>query len=97
MKKRKNEDNYESDMGIIKRTILLYNKALDTKSEKDIFTLHNAFKKNPLTNKIYDIFRYKKLRNKIYNEIEYRYKLLLKNEYSYLRNDNQSNENSSWG
>jgi hypothetical protein len=84
IKKRKNDDNYKNDLNIIKKTILLYNKAFDTKNEKDIFTLHNSFKKNPLTNNIYDIFRYKTLRNKIYNEIEYRYKLLLKNEYSYL-------------
>jgi len=57
--------------------------------EKDVFALHNSFKKNPLTNKIYDVFKYKILRKKIYDEIEYRYKLLLKNEYSYLRNNNK--------
>ena len=84
MKKRKKDNNYKNDLNIIKKTILLYNKALETKNEKDVFALHNSFKKNPLTNKIYDVFKYKTLRNKIYNEIEYRYKLLLKNEYSYL-------------
>jgi hypothetical protein len=84
IKKIKNDSNYKNDLDIINKTISLYNKALSTKSEKDIFALHNSFKKNPLTNNIYDIFRYKALRNKVYNEIEYRYKLLLKNEYSYL-------------
>jgi hypothetical protein len=90
IKKRKNDNNYKDDLNIIKKTILLYNKALDSKNEKDIFALHNSFKKNPLTNNIYDIFRYKISRKKIYNEIEYRYKLLLKNEYSYLINRNRS-------
>ena len=94
IKKRKNEDNYKNDMDIIKKTILLYNKALETKIEKDIFALHNSFKKNPLTNKTYNIFKYKILRNKIYNDIEYRYKLLLKNEYSYLRNKGKRKEKS---
>jgi hypothetical protein len=89
IKKRKNDNNYKNDLNIINKTILLYNKALETKSEKDIFALHNSFKKNPLTNNIYDNFRYKTLRIKIYKEIEYRYKLLLKNEYSYLGNDNK--------
>ena len=84
MKKRKKDSNYMNDLNIINKTILLYNKALETKSEKDVFALHNSFKKNPLTNKIYDVFKYKTMRNKIYNEIEYRYKLLLKNEYSHL-------------
>jgi hypothetical protein len=88
MKKRKKDSNYKNDLNIINKTILLYNKALDTKNEKDVFTLHNSFKKNPLTNKIYDVFKYKISRNKIYNEIEYRYKLLLKNEYSHLLNKN---------
>ncbi|MCL1959118.1 MAG: hypothetical protein FWF68_05920 [Spirochaetes bacterium] len=88
MKKRKKDSNYKNDLNIINKTIMLYNKALDTKSEKDVFALHNSFKKNPLTNNIYDVFRYKIIRNKIYNEIEYRYKLLLKNEYSYLINNN---------
>jgi hypothetical protein len=87
MKKRKKDSNYKNDLNIINKTILLYNKALDTKNEKDIFALHNSFKKNPVTNKIYDIFKYKISRNKIYNEIEYRYKLLLKNEYSHLANN----------
>jgi len=86
MKKRKRDSNYKNDLNIINKTILLYNKALDTKNEKDIFALHNSFKKNPVTNKIYDVFKYKISRNKIYNEIEYRYKLLLKNEYSHLVN-----------
>jgi len=86
MKKRKKDSNYKNDLNIINKTILLYNKALETKSEKDVFALHNSFKKNPLTNKIYDVFKYKILRIKIYNEIEYRFKLLLKNEYSYLIN-----------
>ncbi|GBU27166.1 hypothetical protein R84B8_00691 [Treponema sp. R8-4-B8] len=90
MKKRKKDSNYKNDLNIINKTILLYNKALDTKNEKDVFALHNSFKKNPLTNKIYDVFKYKILRNKIYNEIEYRYKLLLKNEYSHLINDPKS-------
>jgi len=90
MKKRKKDGNYKNDLNIINETILLYNKALDTKSEKDIFALHYSFKKNPLTNKIYDDFKYKILRNKIYNEIEYRYKLLLKNEYSHLINNPKS-------
>jgi hypothetical protein len=89
IKKRKNDDNYKNDLDIIKKTILLYNKALDTKSEKDISALHNSFKKNPLTNNTYDIFRYKILRKKIHNEIEYKFKLLLKNEYSYLINNNR--------
>jgi hypothetical protein len=89
VKKRKNEKNNKSDINIINKTILLYNKALETKSEKDTFALHNSFKKNPLTNNIYDIFRHKIARNEIYNEIEYRYKLLLKNEYSYLINNNR--------
>jgi hypothetical protein len=87
IKKRKKDDNYKNDLNIIKKTILLYNKALDTKSEKDIFALHKSFKRDPRTNNIDDIFRYKILRIKIYNEIEYRYKLLLKNEYSYLINN----------
>jgi len=87
MKKRKKDSNYKNDLNIINKTILLYNKALDTKNEKDIFALHNSFKKNPVTNKIYDVFKYKISRNKIYNEIEYRYKLLLKNEYSHLENN----------
>jgi len=87
MKKRKKDRNYKNDLLIINKTILLYNKALNTKSEKDVFALHNSFKKNPLTNKIYDVFSYKILRKKIYNEIEYRFKLLLKNEYSYLINN----------
>jgi len=89
MKKRKKDSNYKNDLNIINKTILLYNKALDSKSEKDVFALHNSFKKNPLTNKIYDVFKYKILRKKIYNEIEYRYKLLLKNEYSYLEKNNK--------
>jgi hypothetical protein len=84
IKKRKNDNNYKNDLNIINKTILLYNKALNTKSNKDIFALHNSFKKNPLTNNAYNIFKYKSLRNKIYNEIEYRCKLLLKNEYSFL-------------
>ena len=84
MKKRKKDSNYNNDLKIINKTILLYNKALESKNEKDIFNLHNSFRKNPLTNKLYDVFKYKKSRNNIYNEIEYRFKLLLKNEYSYL-------------
>ncbi|MDR0320737.1 MAG: hypothetical protein LBI28_04470, partial [Treponema sp.] len=91
IKKRKKDNNYKNDLNIVNKTILLYNKALDTKSENDVFALHNSFKKNPLTDDIYDIFRYKILRNKIYNEIEYRFKLLLKNEYSYLINNKNSN------
>jgi hypothetical protein len=90
MKKRKKDTYYKNDLDIINKTILLYNKALNTKNEKDVFALHNSFKKNPLTNESYNIFRYKILRSKIYNEIEYRYKLLLKNEYSYLINKNKS-------
>jgi len=89
IKKRKKDSNYKNDLIIINKTILLYNNALNTKSEKDVFALHNSFKKNPLTNKIYDDFRYKILRKKIYDEIEYRYKILLKNEYSYLKNNNK--------
>jgi hypothetical protein len=89
MKKRKKDSNYKNDLIIINKTILLYNKALETKREKDVFALHNSFKKNPITNKIYDVFKYKILRKKIYDEIEYRYKLLLKNEYSYLKNNNK--------
>jgi hypothetical protein len=88
MKKRKNDKNYKTDLALINKTILLYNKALETKTEKDVFALHDAFKINPLTNNIYDIFKYKILRKKIYNEIEYRYTLLLKNEYSYLMKKN---------
>jgi hypothetical protein len=84
MKKRNKDSNYKNDLNIINETILLYNKALETKDEKHSFSLHNSFKKNPLTNKLYDTFKYKMSRNKIFNEIEYRYKLLLKNEYSYL-------------
>jgi len=93
MKRREKDSYYKNDLIIINKTILLYNKALDTKSEKDAFALHNSFRKNPLTNKIYDVFKYKILRKKIYNEIEYRYKILLKNEYSYLTNNNKRNNN----
>jgi len=84
MGKRKKDNNYYDDLKIINKTIELYNKAVETKSENDVFNLHKSFMKNPLTNDFYDVFRYKKLRNNIYNEIEYRFKLLLKNEYSYL-------------
>jgi len=86
MKHRKKGKNYNNDIEIIKETILLYNKALKTKDEKDTMLLHKSFKKNPITGELYDSFKYKKSRNKIYNEIEYRFKQLLKNEYSYLIN-----------
>jgi hypothetical protein len=36
----------------------------------------------------------KQFKKKIYDEKEYRFKLLLKNEYSYLINNNISNEDS---
>jgi len=85
IKKRKNDIYYEEDLVIIKKTISLYNKALSTNEEKDVFALHNSFKFNPLTNISFKNFKYKKLRLNIYNEIEYRYKLLLKNEYSSLK------------
>jgi hypothetical protein len=61
----------------------------------NLLNINHSFKKNPLTNNIYDIFRYKTLRKKIYNEIEYRYKLLLKNEYSYLINKDRGRNNGS--
>jgi hypothetical protein len=89
MKKRKKDSNYYNDLNIINKTILIYNKVLETKNEKDVFALHNSFKKNPLTNKLYDTFKYEILRNKVFNEIEYRFKLLLKNEYSYLADNNR--------
>ena len=84
MKKRKKDGSYYSDLKILNETILLYNKALETKSEKDVFALHKLFKNFSLPNESYATFKYKESRNKIFNEIEYRFKLLLKNEYSYL-------------
>jgi hypothetical protein len=97
MKKRKKDIYFENDLDILNKTILLYNKAIKTKSEKDVFNLHKSFKNNPLTNSIYDKFKYKALRKKIYDEIEYRYKLLLKNEYSYLINKKKYKNNNSNG
>ena len=91
MEKRKNDSYYKEDLAIIKKTVSLYNKALSTNKEKDVFALHNSFKYNPLTNISYKNFKYKKLRINIYKEVEYRYKLLLKNEYSYLINKSKSN------
>ena len=88
VRKRKKDSNYYNDLKIINETILLYKKALETKNEKDVFALHQSFKKNPLTNELYGIFGYKLSRNKIYTEIEYRFKQLLKNEYSFLTEKN---------
>jgi len=84
MTKRKKDKNYNNDLNILNKTIELYNMALETKEEKDVLLLHESFNKNPLTKTIYDNFKYKMLRKKIYSEIEYRFKLLLKNEYSHL-------------
>jgi len=89
MKKRKKDKYYYSDLIIINKTIELYNEALETRKEKDVMLLHESFKKNPVTKKTFDNFKYKLLRSKIYNEIEYRFKLLLKNEYSYLNLKNK--------
>jgi len=86
IKKLSNKKNYKTDLSILKKTIFLYNKALKSKEFPELFALHKSFKINPLTNRIYTTFTYKLLRKKIYNEIEYRYKLLLKIEYSYLIN-----------
>jgi len=87
IKKRKNDINYNNDLEIIKNTVVLYNKAIKTKHKNDIYNLHKSFKINPIDNIIFNNFKYKKLRINIYNEIEYRFKLLLKNEYSYLNNN----------
>lgn len=84
IKKRKDEEDYKNDYDIIKKTINLYNKAINTKEKIDVFNVHKSFKINPLNNEIYRTFKYKKSRLNIYNELEYRFKLLLKNEYSYL-------------
>ena len=84
MEIRKKDKSYNNDLKILNKTIELYNKALDTKEEKDVLQLHESFNKNPVTKILYENFKYKLLRKKIYNEIEYRYRLLLKNEYSYL-------------
>jgi len=84
MENRKKDKFYYNDLNILNKTIELYNKALDSKEEKDVFLLHESFNKNPVSKIVYDNFKYKQLRNKIYNEIEYRFNLLLKNEYSYL-------------
>ena len=86
MKKRNKDKQYYADLEIMNKTISIYNKLKESKCEKNLFALHNSFKKNPITGELYDTFKYKKSRNKIYNEIEYRFKLLLKNEYSYLIN-----------
>jgi len=74
----------QRDLSVIKYTINLYNKAFKSKNQVDLFALHKAFKYNPLDNKVFSSFPYKSFRKKIYDEIEYRLKLLLKNEYSYL-------------
>jgi len=86
MKKRKKDKQYYIDLEILNKTISIYNKLKKSKCEKNLFALHNSFKKNPINGENYSTFKYKILRNKIYNEIEYRYKQLLKNEYSYLIN-----------
>ena len=92
MKKRKKDSFYHNDLKILNKTIELYNKALDSKEEKVVFLLHESFNKNPVTNSVYDNFKYKLLRKKIYNEIEYRLKLLLINEYSYLVENNRNRD-----
>jgi len=86
MKKRQKDKQYYIDLKILNKTISIYNKLKESKCEKNLFALHNSFKKNPVNGENFDTFKYKISRKKIYNEIEYRYKLLLKNEYSYLIN-----------
>jgi hypothetical protein len=90
IKKRKNENSYDEDFNIIKETILLYNKALNNKNKEDVFEFHNSFRRNPLTRISYCNFKYKIKRKKIYDEIEYKYKMLLKNEYSYLEKNDKN-------
>ena len=86
MKKREKDAQYYIDLQILNKTIQLFNELKKSKCEKNLFTLHNSFIKNPITGKLYDTFKYKINRKKIYNEIEYRFKQLLKNEYSDLVN-----------
>jgi hypothetical protein len=85
MKRREKDNQYYIDMEILNKTISIYNKLKKLKCEKNLFALHDSFKKNPISGELYKAFKYKKSRNKIYNEIEYRFKQLLKNEYSYLK------------
>jgi len=84
MKKRKKDNQYYVDLEILNKTISIYNKADKTKSVNDILDLHISFKTNPLNKKPYENFKYKLSRITIYKEIEYRFKELLKDDYSYL-------------
>jgi len=93
LKKRIKDKQYYLDLEILNKTISIYNKLKKSKCEKNLFALHNSFKKNPITGKLYDTFKYKRSRNKIYNEIEYRFKQLIKNEYSYLANNQKKDVN----
>ena len=91
MKKRKKDNQYNTDLKILNITIALYKKAKKTENEDDILALHYSFNKNPENNKCYEKFKYKLLRKKIYLEIEYRFKELLKDEYSYLSKKQRNN------